>query len=244
MMIRCLVKVVLVIALPLLGGCASYLTPGSKADLSVFTDERVKQAFVGKPTVNFPANIVLARVQGSGYRNYSIDSFGTGRYSVVTVREIEREEDIARVGRLIGIRQVGAINRLLLSENLSSDLELRQAAAKLQADLLLVYTFSTAFRDRDLFMPLSIITLGLSPTRDYKATATASAILMDVKSGFIYGALEETSAPHSGLSTSWGAADAMEDARKSAEREAFEKLLSSFEPFWKQLYERYSSKQK
>lgn len=224
-------------------GCTSYVTPGSKADLSIFSNDSVAQAASSKPAVAFPASIVLARVQGSGYRNYSIDSYGTGKYSIVTVREIEKEEDIDNIQKLVGIAQVGTLNRLLLPENLSSDTDLRQAAAKLHADLLLIYTFSTAFRDRDLFKPLSVITLGLSPTRDYTATATASAILLDVKTGYIYGALEESSKPHEGLSTSWGAADALEDARKAAEREAFEKLVNAFEPFWKRLYQSYADRQ-
>ena len=81
-------------------------------------------------------------------------------------------------------------------------------------------------------------TLGLAPNKRYKINATASAILMDTKTGYIYGAIEETE-NRSGLTIAWGSSNAIEASRKAAERAAFEKLLASFEPFWNRIYNRF-----
>lgn len=222
----------------LLCSCASYVTPGRQADLSTFTDPKVKKAFVAKPAIHFPANLAVVRVQGSGYRSESVNGYGSGAYSVVTTRDIEKDEDIDRVAKLPGVEGVVFLNRLLLPGNFSSDLDLREAAAKLQADAIVVYTVDTEFEDNNVIPPLTTLSLGLAPNKHYKVSATASAIVMDTKTGYIYGALEESDR-RSGLTIAWGSRDAIEAARRQAERAAFEKLLASFDPFWRRVYTRY-----
>ena len=222
----------------LLSSCASYITPGRQADLSTFTDPRVKKAFVAEPAIRFPANIALVRIQDSGYRSESAQGVGAGAYSVVTARDIETEEDIDTISKLPGIAGVVALNRLLLPRSLSSDLDLREAAAKLHTEAVLIYTLATEFRDNDVIPPLTTLSLGLAPNKRYKITSTASAILMDTKTGYIYGALEESQL-RSGLTIAWGSSSAIEASRKKAEREAFEKLLASFQPFWNRIYNRF-----
>src|SRR5688500_19227608 len=63
---------------------------------------------------------------------------------------------------------------MLLPDPLDSDKEIRVAASRLQADLVLVYTFDTSFFDINVAKPLTVITLGLSPTRRITAATTAS----------------------------------------------------------------------
>ena len=222
----------------LLTACSTYLTPGRQADLSTFTDPRIKKAFVAKPAIHFPATLALARIQETGYRSESAQGFGSGAYSVVTIRELEKPEDIDHLNKLPGIAGVAALNRLLLPNTLSTDLDLREAAARLQTDAILVYTVATEFRDRDIIAPLTTLTLGLAPNQRYKINSTASAILMDTKTGYVYGALEE-GVDRSGWTIAWGSASAIETARHAAERAAFEKLLASFDPFWARVYSRY-----
>ena len=222
----------------LLCSCASYVTPGSQANLSTFTDPKVKKAFVAKPAIHFPANLAVVRVQASGYRSESVTGYGDGAYSVITTRDIEKEEDIDKVAKLPGIAQVVALNRLLLPSSFSSDLDLREAAAKLQADAIVVYTIETEFQDNNVIPPLTTLSLGLAPNKHYKVNATAAAIVMDTKTGYIYGALEENDL-RSGLTIAWGSRDAIESSRKQAERAAFEKLVASFDPFWRRVYARY-----
>ncbi len=218
--------------------CSSYVTPGRQADLSTFTDPRVKKAFVARPAIKFPANIAVVRVQESGYRSESAQGIGSGAFSVVTTRDIETEQDIDALSKLRGVEGIVSLNRLLLPKSLSSDLDLREAAAKLQADAILIYTLATEFSDNDVIAPLTTLTLGLAPNQRYKIHSTASAILMDTKTGYIYGALEEGDS-RSGLTIAWGSSNAIDSARKKAERAAYEKLLVSFTPFWARIYNRY-----
>jgi hypothetical protein len=218
--------------------CASYITPGRQADLSTFTDPSVKKAFVARPAIKFPANLAVVRIQESGYRSESAQGVGSGAYSVVTTRDIETEEDIDTISKLQGVAGVVGLNRLLLPKSLSSDLDLRESAAKLQADAILIYTLATEFSDNDVIAPLTTLTLGLAPNKRYKINSTASAILMDTKTGYIYGALEEGDS-RAGLTIAWGSSNAIDASRKKAERAAFDKLLASFAPFWTRIYNRF-----
>lgn len=222
----------------LLASCATYTTPGRQADLATFTDPRVKKAFTAKPAIRFPANLAIARVQASGYRSESVQGVGTGAYSVVTTRDLETEQDFDKIAKLPGIAGVATLNRLLLPRELSSDLDLREAAAKLQAEAILIYTVATEFSDNDIIPPLTTLSLGLLPNTRYKISATASAILMDTKTGYIYGALEEGDL-RSGLTIAWGSSSAIDASRRKAERVAFEKLLASFQPFWGRIHARF-----
>lgn len=224
-----------IVAVMALSSCSSYVTPGRQADLSTFTDPGVKKAFVARPAIRFPANIALVRVQEGGYRSESANGQGQGAYSVVTSRDIEKESDIDTLMRLPGVEGVVTLNRLLLPKSLNSDLDLRQAAAKLQADAILLYTVATEFRDDDLVPPLTVLSLSLLSTSRYRIQSTASAILMDTKTGYIYGALEEAS-DKQGVSFIF---DGSDEARKKAERSAFDKLLASFDPFWRRIHSRF-----
>jgi hypothetical protein len=76
------------IAAVLFSSCATYVTPGRQANMASFTDPKVKKAFEAKPAIRFPANLAIVRVQDSGYRSASVNSVGTGAYSVVTTRDI------------------------------------------------------------------------------------------------------------------------------------------------------------
>jgi hypothetical protein len=223
----------------LLSSCASYITPGRRADLSLFTDPRVKKAYTARPAIRFPANLALVRIQENGYRSESAQGVGAGAYSVVTARDIETENDIDTLSKLHGVSGVVKLNRLLLPKSLSSDVDLREAAAKLQTDAILVYTMATEFRDNDVIPPLTTLSLGLFPNKKYQITSTASAILMDTKTGYIYGALEESEL-RSGLTIAWGSSNAIEASRKKAERAAFDKLLTNFQPFWNRIYNRFN----
>ncbi len=218
--------------------CATYVTPGRQADLSTFTDPKVKKAFVAKPAIRFPANLALVRVQESGYSSESTHGYGSGAYSVITTKEIETEKDLDALAKLPGIAGVVRLNRLLLPTTLSSDLDLREAAAKLQTDAVVIYTIATDFSDHDVIAPLTTLTLGFAPNTRYKIHSTAAAVVMDTKTGYIYGALEEDDS-RSGLTIGWGSSEAIDEARKKAERAALEKLLASFEPFWERIYRRY-----
>lgn len=133
------------------------------------------------------------------------------------------------------------LNRMLLPEHLESDRDLRAAASRLQADLLFLYTFDTAFFDNDVAKPLTVVTLGLSPTRRISAATTCSALLLDTRTGYVYSAYEATERTET-LSTSWGSSDSADEARRNNEREAFKKVTDEFVNTWPRLLERHVKK--
>ncbi len=210
--------------------CDTYVTPENEGNLQPVANLGVKAAYTGKPAITFPANIALVRVQGSGNNR---------GYNVITTREIETEQDFHTISKIPGIGGLVSMNSLLLPDSASTDIDVRAAAAKLHANAILIYTVASDCHNNDVIPPLSLLTLGLAPNTSYKITSSASAILMDTKTGFIYGALEEK-ATRSGLTSPLGSDATMENARRDTERAAFEKLVASFEPFWKQVYARYA----
>jgi len=217
-------------------GCATkYITPGAKADLQSLAPADIQKGFATKSSSPFPAAIVAVRVQANDYTNYSLSRsggrYGKGRYSVIMVREVEEQSAIDRITKLPEVTGAIALNRMLIPETLTSYDDLRAGASQLHADLMLVYTFDTAFFNRDAALPLSVITLGLSPTRKIKVTSTASALLIDTRTGFIYGAFEATE-QRDVISTSWGSRDSADEARKDAEKAAFNQLVGEFEKAW------------
>lgn len=224
-----------------LGGChaAEYATPGPPADMSVFnaaqaktSDLAIREAFAAEPLATFPASIAVARVQGSGYRNHARnDGYGSGAYSVVTQREVEKDEHYEKLRSLTGVKGVATMNRLLVSSNLQTDRELRAAAASLKADLLLVYTFDTKFDSEQYAGVVSVVTLGLFPTKVESVRSTASAVLLDTRTGYVH-ALAEGTGDAGQLANAWTSEEAAEDARLRAEGRAFEGLIASFEKAW------------
>src|SRR5438093_2148477 len=105
----------------LITGCAKrYVTPGAGADLRAITSPDIRSAMEAEAAPVFPARIAVARVEGSGYRSYTTASFGTGQFSVVTARDIERDEDFERLARLPRVTAVTSINKLLLPPQFNS----------------------------------------------------------------------------------------------------------------------------
>jgi hypothetical protein len=69
---------------------------------------------------------------------------------------------------------------------LESDRELREAAARLHADFLLVCTFDTKLSDTNTSPLRSMLTLGFARTKKISANSTALALLLDTHTGYIY----------------------------------------------------------
>jgi len=227
-------------------GCATrYITPGPKADIQELAPPSIQEGFDTKPSKPFPAGIAAVRIQASGYENYNTRRsgavFGKGRYSVVTTREVGEQEQFDRIAKLPEVQGIISLNRMLLPETLSSLKDLRASAAQLHADLMFIYTFDTKFLDNNSSMPLTVITLGLSPTRKITAVTTVSALLMDTRTGFIYAAFESTEKQEK-LSTSWGSMENADKARQQTESRAFEKLMDEVIASWPQLLNRYATK--
>lgn len=231
------------------GGCSSYTAPGGPAEMSAFLEKggvqgevieivddrgQVVKVFGRKPTAKFPANMVIVRVQESGYRSYTSESYGEGRFSVLFVRDIEKEEDFARLNRLAGVAQISPLSRLLLPQYLQSEKDLRVAATRLQADMILIYTLDTQFYRTDKSTPLTVISLGMGQTIDVRVTTSVSALVMDAKTGYIYGTVEET-AREDRTTAALTTKNAYDQLRLKTERRAFEQFLDEFEVMWKKI---------
>jgi hypothetical protein len=218
----------------LLSGCATYTTPGGGISLQDLAkaDTDIADLLKLEPAAVFPARIAVARVQATGYYSHSNTCYGTGRYCVVTTRDVEPEESYDRLSKLPLVSAVALMNRLLLSGKLTSAKDLRQAAAGLKTDLLLVYSLDTSFNIENTDVgPLALVSLGFLPTKKAKVTATASAVLFDVRTGFVYGVVEATST-ETQRGTFWSSSEAVDSARKKAEADAFQKMIGEIEKFW------------
>ena len=219
----------------LLSGCASYTTPGAAADFSklgltpdakaALTDKSVQAILDKRPLVTFPAAIAVARVQAPDYNSYTYNRYRplnppAGAYSLITIRDVETDDDFNAIAKLPQVTGVAGIKRILLDRPLNNDEALRTAAAKLHANLLLFYTFDTAFHTDTYVPPLGLITLGLFPNEKAQVTTTASAVLMDVNNGYIYAVVGGSLQSTTSSPTPGPACQAMDEARLKAERQA------------------------
>lgn len=247
-----------VLSFAALTGCNSvaYTTPGGRADFAklglseseakAMTDPSIRETLSKRPMVTFPTAVAVVRVQGADYGNgyhNRTPAYGRGAFSVVTVRDVEKEEDFTKIAQLPKLQGVAPLKQILLSRDLQSDLDLRNAAAKLHAGMLLYYTFDTQFYTDEKVAPLSLITLGIFPNRQAHVTTTASAVLMDVNNGYIYGVYESTSKQQQ-LANAWTSQEAVDDVRRKAEREAFAGLVDQFSKGWVNVVVEYGGKER
>lgn len=243
--------VILLLAVFMLTGCQMhYHTPGRAADMQVFgvtppgereqlTDYKIKQELERKPLATFPASICIAQVQGNEYRSYSRHGYGRGNYSVVTTREVGTDEQLDKIASLPMVAGLGTVNRMILPDELQSDMELRQAAAKLHAQILLLYTFDTRFYDLNSASPVDVLTFGFGNHKDVRITVTASAALLDVRNGYVYGIAEAT-ATREQPTNSWNSEKKADESRRKAEAEAFDDLVTELTRMWKGVVETYA----
>jgi hypothetical protein len=232
-------KILAVLLVMLCAGCASYVTPGGPVNLNDIDSPDIAAAAARKPSPNFPARLAIARVQESGYRSYSSDPYGHGRFSVLTSQELLGEDDVKSIESWPSLAAAIPINRLLLPDRFQSLEDLRLAGAKVQADVLLIYTIDTTFRVLGRqYAKLSPISLGLIPDRDAYVTATASAAFIDVRTGFVYG-LAEGRSQISGLTNVWSSGATIDRKRLEAEREAFAKGLAAAATTWEGIARQY-----
>jgi hypothetical protein len=228
-----------VLLLAFVSGCAHYQTPGGGVSIPAITDYDVADIMSRKPAATFPALMVVARVQASGYYSRSAYSYGTGNFSVLTTRDIETDDDFAFLASLPGVAAVGPLNRLLLPLDLRSTRDLRQAAAQLRGDIVLIYTIDTKFHsENQLVGPLQLVTLGVFASEKSSIVTTCAAVLIDVRTGFVYGVAEGT-ASETRRSSPWTTENAIEKARLETERAAFNSAMKEVAKVWSSVNAQY-----
>ena len=223
----------------LFSSCSSYVTPPAPADFQTLNSPVAQSMVEPRPLVKFPAYVAITQIQGN--------SLGRGKwkypdknnpFALSITKHLQGDERMNRLRALPGVAESVVLNKLIAPPFFKSSEDLRTAAKRLRADLLLIYTFDTEVTQNDAMPILTLATLGLSPSKMIEAESTASAVLIDVKTGFIYGtaqgiAKEET------ISNGWYLKSSMESVEDEVEHEAFSSLLSKIENVWGRVYERY-----
>jgi hypothetical protein len=236
--------------LGIMTGClpTRYVTPGGPArfsDLGLspqagpltavereqLTDSEIRRRLALKPLASFPAALAWAQVQESGYSAYGRQGYGRGRASVVMTQDEPAAEAIGSLGDLPGVTRLSPLNRMILPEEIRREQDLRGAAAALHADILLLYTFDTRITTKENIPYAGLVTLGLFPDRSALATVTASAVLVDVRTGYVYGATSASS-DRTQLASAWTRRSAMDDALRTAERGALVDLVENVKDLW------------
>ena len=121
---------------------------------------------------------------------------------------------------------------MLVPANANTIKDLRVPAARLHADLVLVYSVDTTFTiDGKALGPLSTVSLGLIPNKKAHVTATVAGVLVDVRTGYIYGTTEATDLQQQ-RATIWSTEQAIDTARLKAEKNAFNAFVGEFENLW------------
>jgi hypothetical protein len=229
-------RIMLAIAcLAMLGACATYYTtPAGGVSLAAISekDSDIADAYQREPAMTYPARLAVARVASSGYRSMTNHGYGGGAFSVVTVRDIESDDAVKTLQAMPKVAGVAPLTRIMLPTNLQSTRDLRESAAQLRADAILIYTMDTAFRTESTQIgPLQTIALGMFATENAIVTSTCSFLIMDVRTGFIYGT-GETTAREEQRSNLWGTDDAADKARQAAETRAFEDGIAEVSKLW------------
>lgn len=236
---RSVAKLFGAVGMLLLASCASYTTPGGSANISALATPDVATLLAVKPVATAPARVAVAQLQQVGYRNFQQQGYGQGAFSLVMERDAA-DKVLQKLARLDGVAAVAPINRLLLPTQLDSIAGLRQAAARVQANLLLVYTFDTRFQTGQQQLPLlNTILLGTLNNQPLTVKSNVSAVLFDVQTEYVFGVTEANVQTH-GSSTIWQTDSEVDKLRQQAEQQALANLMAQFQQQWPQIQSQLS----
>ena len=238
-------SVFIVIITILFAACSQkYVTPGASVKISELADEDISKILSNKPSAEFPANIAIARIQDPFYSNYRHPCVRQTdneekKFSMMLTREPDEDEAFKKLSELEGVDQASPFNRLLLPYNYKSIKDLRLAAAKMKAHMLLVYTFDTEYSiDTKNYGPQNIFYLGYLKNKDVKVVTTASAALYDVQTEYLYG-LSEATATANKKANAWKKIDEVDNLRVQTEKEAFRNLVGEVIKMWDGIVKEY-----
>jgi hypothetical protein len=216
-------------------GCASYVNSPKARSYAAdraeeFSHPLIARAYHAKPAMHFPATIGIAAQNAETQQQLrALDAEG-------------RLDSLKSLPKLAGMVNV---NSLMFSDSGSdytvggkpqaiwnkSDVLLREAAARLHADAVLIMKIETHTSNGEIFKPLTTLSLGLFPNDHRHVVATALAALVDTRTGYVYGVLER-SAGNSSLTMGWD--DASKDrATRRAQHDAMVKMFGEIPAFWR-----------
>ena len=259
------IRLVLALAAGALVACgcsAHYVNRGRPADLGLLmqdeesrdaaSDERTAEdltlrgILARRPTAGFPTSIAVVRLQARDEERRPsypaakrVERF-SDRFAIVTHRDVETTEALQRLRELPEVTSVAGVNQLLVPQRVDTEADLRKIAAQLRADMLLLYTLDTHEELDDESPLFSLLTLGILPTHEIEVRTTASAVLLDTRTGYCYGVAEGTAFqdPHT---TYWTWQEKTDDTRLAVEREAFAELVDRFAETWTRVVATHAS---
>lgn len=181
-----------------------------------------------RPRAPLPAALAVVRVQDAP--RYEA---GGLRFEHA-LQECEGWEDrrLVRLGELPQVTRVRLASELLSKGRIENDVDLRRIGGRLGADVLLVYTIdSSASMSSGVLENLAALVL---PMQRHRATATVRALLMDVRSGYVYASEQNTASERTRASV-WGHTDAAQRTVERAERGALEGLVERLGRVWSEI---------
>jgi len=218
----------------LLAGCSSYVNSRAAADHrakaeAAFSHPLIARAYNAKPAMTFPATIGLAPMDHE---------------TQLPLRNLDATGKLDALKSLPQLAHVTNVSSLLISTNgeiagpngqpvalwNKSDLALREAAARLHCDAVLLLKIDTSVTDGKVFAPLTLVTLGMFPNDRTEVISTALAALVDTRTGYVY-ATAERSAGKTCHAISWDD-DTRDRTMRLANQKAMEKLFSDFPALW------------
>lgn len=225
----------LVLSILFFAGCSTYVPPGGKVSTGSLAGTGPQGKNGPMPTNALPASVLMVRAQSSTYTNYYIErnggKYGVGKYSVVATWDVEEQPQFDRISRLPQVKRVVTLIPSVLPDRFYSGQELCLIAQHLQAEMIFVYTFDTSFYGENPIQALGGIPVGLFQSQKVSGMTTASGVLFDARTGFIYfavGSEEKANVPSKSLRSK----DAADRARIWLEKGAFNKLIEYFECSW------------
>lgn len=194
-----------------------------------FSHPLIARAYHARPAIRFPATIGVAPQD---------------RDTQIQMRALDADGKLDGLARLPQIKGTVNVSSLLMSAGgdytggdgrpapiwNKPDLVLREAAAKLHADAVLLIKIETTVTDGTIFAPLTLVSLGMFPNDRTEVIATALAALVDTRTGYVY-ATAERSAGKTCYAMAWD--DMTRDKTVGvASRKAMEKLFGEFPAVW------------
>lgn len=222
----------------------SYVTPGGPSDLATLGTTNLPGAMARKPVTRFPAIMSVVRVQAAGFagiphpRRFEIvaeteDHLGTP----ADLRAIEAWPEMGTVTRMQDDGRDAKAKGAKRVEPATTPNSINALRGLVPAgnDLLFVYTVATTFDvrkdDAGPLPPQAQLEFGPFSRKDIEVASSASAIISDAKTGFVYGFTRFTARTETST-RSWKSPDDIESLRRRLEREAFEGVLRASERKW------------
>jgi hypothetical protein len=207
-----------------LTGCQSYVNSpkavaGRAESVKAFSDPLIARAFNARPAIRFPARIALAPQDDQSRQQLrNLDAAG----------KLDALKTLPHVAHLAPLSSV----LMLKSDDWDrANLYMREAAAKLHADAILILKVDTHITDGKIFAPLTPLSLGLLPNNRAAVVCTALAALVDTRTDYVYGTLER-SAGKTCFTNSWDEFS-RDRATDRAASEAMMKVFSEIPDFWR-----------